>query len=284
MHLGNARTALLAWLQVRAAGGAYILRLEDLDTGRVRPGAADLLLRDLAWLGLDWDEGWDIGGAHGPYRQSERLEHYAAAAARLDTYPCTCSRLEVLEAASAPHGEGAEPRYPGTCRAGPTHPERRAALRWRVPTGETCITDELEGLRCEDVARTVGDVVLRRNDGAWAYHLACVVDDALMGVSDVLRGADLLPSAPRQALLAATLRYPRVRYWHVPLMVDYHGQRLAKRHGAPSVRALRDGGAQPGAVLRDLAQSLGWAVTAPCTPSDLLEHWTAWLETVRTPD
>jgi glutamyl-tRNA synthetase len=276
MHLGNARTALLAWLQAREAGGAYILRLEDLDTGRVRAGAADTILRDLAWLGLDWDEGWDVGGPHAPYRQTERQHLYAAAAARLETYPCTCSRLEVLQAASAPHG--AEPRYPGTCRAGPTHPERRAALRLRVPDLETCVTDGLNGLVCECVADRVGDFVVQRNDGAWAYQLACVVDDFDMRVTDVVRGADLLPSTPRQALLCDLLGYSRPRHWHVPLMHDYHGERLAKRHGAPSLRQLREGGHDPQVLVRDLAQSLGWAVTAPCTPKDLLGQWSAWLE------
>ena len=184
LHLGHARTALLAWLQVREQSGQFVLRLEDLDTGRVRSGAADAILRDLEWLGLDWDEGWDTGGPHAPYTQSARQNLYAAAAARLLTYPCTCSRLEVLQAASAPHG--AEARYPGTCRGGVTHPERKAALRWRVPDLTVRVTDGIAGEIVENVASTVGDFVIRRSDGAWAYQLACVVDDDEMGITDVL--------------------------------------------------------------------------------------------------
>ncbi len=280
MHLGNGRTALLAWLQAREAGGAFVLRSEDLDVGRVRQGAADNILRDLEWLGLDWDEGWDIGGPFGPYLQSERFELYEAAAAQLPTYPCTCTRLEVLNAASAPHG-GAEPRYPGTCRHGVTHPERRAALRVISPDLEIRFIDGIAGEIVENVQEAVGDFVIRRNDGAWAYQLACVVDDLRMGVTDVLRGADLLSSTPRQIVLYRLFGATPPRFWHVPLMLDYRGERLAKRHGAPSLRQLREAGADPRAVVRDLAQSLGWTVQNPCQPRDLIGMFNVWSQSLQ---
>ena len=276
LHLGHARTALLAWLQVREASGLFILRLEDLDTGRTRQGSSDSILRDLEWLGLDWDEGWDIGGPHAPYRQSERQDLYAVAAARLETYPCTCSRLEVLQAASAPHG--VEARYPGTCRAGVTHVDRKAALRWRVPDLEVRVTDGFNREILENVAQTVGDFAIRRNDGAWAYQLACVVDDIDMGITDVVRGADLLGSTARQALLFDALGANRPRFWHVPLLTDVNGVRLAKRSGALSLRQMREGGADPKMLIRDLALGLGWQISEPCQPQDLLGQWRAWLE------
>jgi glutamyl-tRNA synthetase len=282
MHLGNARTALLAWLQAREAGGALILRIEDLDVTRIRPGAEDTILRDLAWLGLDWDEGPDVGGAAGPYRQSERLDHYEAAVSRLPTYPCTCTRKEILAtiqaSASAPHGD--EPRYAGACRSAPKHPARPAATRVRVPDGLVCFLDDLRGEVCQDVQATIGDFVVRRNDGVFAYQLSCVVDDALMGVTHVLRGQDLLETTPRQLVLYGFLEAEPPRFCHVPLMTDYNGERLAKRGGAPSIRALRDGGANPHMVVRDLALSLGWNVPAACTPKDLIGRFGVWLKAV----
>ena len=168
MHLGNARTALLAWLQMRAIGGAVIMRIEDLDQGRCRPHFEQAIYDDLRWLGLDWDEGPDVGGPHAPYRQSERGEHYAEAESRLQTYACSCSRKEVREATLAPHG--AEPVYPGTCRERVTQPDRPLALRWAVPEGLVEVVDELCGMVRQDVAIGVGDFVLRRSDGAWAYQ------------------------------------------------------------------------------------------------------------------
>ena len=203
MHLGNARTALLAWLQVRAAGGRFVMRIEDLDRGRCRPAYERGVLEDLRWLQLDWDEGPDVGGPFGPYRQSECSETYARGCARLDTYACTCSRKEVREATLAPHG--AEPVYPGTCREGPTHPDRPAALRWRAPAGTIAVDDAWLGTLRQDIAHDVGDFVVRRSDGAWAYQLAVVVDDARMGITHVLRGEDLCTSTPRQVLLPTEL-------------------------------------------------------------------------------
>lgn len=264
MHLGNARTALLAWLHSRSLGGRHILRFEDLDSGRVRGWAYDCTRRDLEWLGLDWDEA---------YIQSERLEVYAEAVARLDTYPCTCTRREVLaaiqESAGAPHGE--EPVYPGTCQAGSVNLERPAALRWRVPDQEICVQDNWTGeTLCQFLPRDVGDFVLRRSDGAYAYHLAVVVDDSLMGVTDVLRGADLWRAAPRQVALQRALGYATPRYFHVPLMTDYQGERLAKRGGAPPVRDLREGGKNPRQILAQLARSLGWDVPGEVSAAELI--------------
>lgn len=271
MHLGNARTALLAWLHSRAPGGRHLLRFEDLDTGRVRPWAFDTTRRDLEWLGLDWDA---------EYTQSERLPVYADALARLtaagETYPCTCTRREIVRAiqdsAGAPHG--AEPVYPGTCRTCPAQPSRPAAIRWRVPDRTVCAHDALTGeTLCQDLPAEVGDFVLRRNDGVFAYHLAVVVDDALMGVTDVLRGADLWPATPRQVALQEALGYPTPRYLHVPLMTDYRGERLAKRGGAPPVQALREGGEEAGRVLAALARSLGWDVPDVVSAAELLPLW-----------
>lgn len=275
MHLGNARTALLAWLQARAAGGRFVLRLEDLDTGRVRAGAADQILSDLAWLGLDWDEGWDIGGACAPYIQSERLDVYAQYAAKLQTYFCSCSRRDIQNAVSAPH-EG-EVRYPGICRAAPIHPERPLALRLRVPDLETEFTDGICGTVRENVQITAGDFVIRRNDGAWAYQLACVVDDLEMQISDVLRGADLLSSTARQLVLYRAFGQAAPRFFHAPLLTDFRGQRLSKRNHALSLCSLRQAGANPQQLVLELAQGLGWDVHQPCQPRDLLEPFTGWI-------
>ncbi len=255
MHLGNARTALLAWLQVRASGGAMVMRIEDLDPGRSRKAYEACLLDDLQWLGLDWDEGPDVGGPYGPYRQSERSAVYRDALDRLDVYPCTCTRREVRAATFAP--AGAEPVYPGTCRTGVAHPDRPEAIRWRVPAGIVAFEDALVGARVEDVAKTAGDFVLRRGDGAYAYQLAVVVDDAAMGITHVLRGEDLLDSTARQIMLQRALGYTTPSYVHVPLVLGPDGVKLSKRHDAPDLAALRDGGVDPGRVIAMLARSLG---------------------------
>ncbi len=253
LHLGNARTALLAWLQARAAGGRFILRVEDLDPQRSKPEHERRQLEDLRWLGLDWDEGPDVGGKHGPYRQSERQELYWAALRRLDTYPCTCTRRELRETASAPHG--VEPIYPGTCRAGTRHPGRPESLRWRTPVGEICFEDRIFGRQCQDPSVAVGDFVLHRGDGAWAYQLAVVVDDAAMGVTDVLRGADLLDSTARQIALGRALGLGIPRFAHAPLVVGADGEKLSKRHGAPDLSELRERGVDARIVVAVLARS-----------------------------
>lgn len=255
LHLGNVRTALLAWLQIRALGGTFVMRIEDVDTGRSRAAFERTLLTDLRWLGLDWDEGPEQGGPYGPYRQSLCGERYAAAAARLDTFPCTCTRKEV-RAAAAVHG-GEEPVYPGTCWDGPTHPERPAALRWRPPQAVVEVTDTRMGTQREDLWNEAGCFLLRRTDGDWAYNLAVVVDDGHMGISHVLRGEDLWTSTPRQVGLARALGLPIPEYTHVPLLRGPDGEKLSKRHGAPDVAALREAGEDPQRVVAWLARSVG---------------------------
>lgn len=254
-HLGNARTALLAWLCTRSVGGRFVLRVEDLDPDRSRRIHEDTILADLRWLGIDWDEGPDVGGSHGPYRQSERGDLYADALARLDTFMCSCSRRELRESASAPHG--VEPVYPGTCLHRPIDPTRPMSTRWHAPRGSVHATDPRLGVLAQDVATDIGDFVLRRGDGAWAYQLAVVVDDAAMGVTEVVRGEDLWTSTPRQVLLQRALGLPTPRHVHVPLLLGPDGTKLSKRHGAPDVAALREGGADPRRVVAALARSCG---------------------------
>lgn len=264
LHLGNARTALLAWLHARSAGGAFVMRVEDLDGPRVRPGMEGRILEELRWLGLDWDEGPDVGGPVGPYRQSVLGARYAAALDRLReaglAYPCFCSRAEIAAASHAPHGPADEgPRYPGTCRDLPAaevarrSTSRPPAWRLRVPEGLVGFDDRVHGPQGFDVAATVGDFVVMRADGIAAYQLAVAVDDAAMGITDVVRGDDLLASTARQLLLYRGLRLPPPRFAHLPLVVGEDGERLAKRHGALSLGELRDRGADPRAVAGLLA-------------------------------
>lgn len=243
LHVGNLRTALLAWLFARSTGRDFLLRVEDLD--RVAAGAEARQLADLAAIGLDWD---------GPVvRQSARTDLYAAALTRLDVYECYCTRREILSAPSAPHApEGA---YPGTCRdltgsqRAARRLERPAALRLRASVNEFTVTDVLHG----EYTGTVDDFVLRRGDGTYAYNLAVVVDDAAQGVDQVVRGDDLLSSAPRQAYLATLLGDRPPTYAHVPMVLGPTGVRLAKRDGAVTL-AERGG---PAVVLPELAASLG---------------------------
>jgi glutamyl-tRNA synthetase len=281
LHLGNARTALLSWLAARAAGGAYVMRVEDLDGPRVRPGLEARILDELRWLGLDWDEGPDVGGPAGPYRQSERLPRYATALERLRAdgrvYPCFCSRAEIAAASQAPHGASDEgPRYPGTCAAlAPEEAARRAAMRrpaWRlrVPAGAVSFEDVVHGACAFDVAEAVGDFVVARADGIPAYQLAVVVDDAAMGVTQVVRGDDLLPSTARQLLLYAALGLAPPRFAHVPLVVGEDGARLAKRHGALSLGELRAGGADPREVIALLADLSGLPAGPRAAARDLV--------------
>jgi glutamyl-tRNA synthetase len=258
------------------------MRFEDLDTARVRPGLEGRILEELRWLGLDWDEGPDVGGPSAPYRQSERLGAYSAALARLReaglVYPCFCSRAEVAAAAQAPHGPSDEgPRYPGTC-AGLSHEEarrrsaaRKPSWRFRASPGPVRFEDGVHGPRTVDVAAEVGDFVVARADGVPAYQLAVVVDDAAMGVTEVVRGDDLLPSTGRQLLLYAALGHVPPRFAHVPLVVGEDGERLAKRHGALSLGELRTRGADPREVVGLLAALSGLAPPGGrAEPADLV--------------
>jgi glutamyl-tRNA synthetase len=273
LHLGNLRTALLAWLFARSQDARFLVRMEDLDTGRVRERFYDEQLGDLAALGLDWD---------GPVvRQSERLALYAGAVDRLSAdgliYECWCTRAEIREAASAPHGDLPEGAYPGTCRdltAG-ERAERAAsgrppALRVRADGARVTFEDRIAG----PVAGVVDDFVVRRNDGAYAYNLAVVVDDADQDVGEVVRGMDLLDSTPRQLWLGARLGLPAPRHAHVPLMLGPDGARLAKRHGAVTLADRAAIGEDADDVRSYLAFTVGLAEPGePVTPAELVERF-----------
>ena len=271
LHLGNLRTAVVAWLMARSTGRRFWLRIEDLDVARVAaagPVAAGQLA-DLRALGLDFDPPvlW----------QSTRLAAYQAAADSLGDrlYECYCTRREIAEAASAPHGDGFRP-YPGTCRE-LTRAERAErqrvrppALRIRAGDASCAITDQWAG----EVTGVVDDFVVRRNDGVWAYNFAVVVDDLAQGVDQVVRGDDLLSSAPRQAWLIALLGGEPPVYGHVPLAVNQEGVRLAKRDGAVTLAELAERGIEPQQVLAMLAGSLDLAEPGePVTPAVLLQRW-----------
>jgi glutamyl-tRNA synthetase len=273
LHLGNARSFLLCWLWARARGAALVLRIEDLDGPRVKAGAAEQALEDLAWLGLDWDGP--------PLVQSTRLPAHLAALERLRAagrvYPCTCTRKEVEAAASAPH-EGEEgPRYPGTCRgrwadeaAARAASGRDPAWRFRVEPGPVRWEDGFRGPEVRDPARDGGDFVVAKRSGEPAYQLAVVVDDAAQGVSDVLRGDDLVPSTPRQLLLYEALGLPPPRFWHLPLVRGADGRRLAKRHGDTRLAHYRAQGVAPERVVGLLAGWSGLALRAPVAARELL--------------
>lgn len=276
MHLGNALSALMAWLSARSQGGSMVLRIEDLDPRCRSRERAALIEEDLAWLGLDWDEG--------PLFQSERMGVYEEALGSLGErgllYECFCSRAE-LHAASAPHASDGTYVYPGTCRDLSAEErrmrrERRpGSLRLRVPgpdepNGVIEVVDAAAGPIFQVLAEDVGDFILRRSDGVPAYQLAVVVDDALMGVSEVVRGLDLLASAPRQRLLQRLLDLPEVSYGHVPLLVAPDGRRLSKRDGDLDLGHLREVMA-PEQVVGILAMLAGLReTTEPVGPGELV--------------
>jgi glutamyl/glutaminyl-tRNA synthetase len=264
LHLGHARTFWTAYERALAVAGVLILRNEDLDGQRSRADYAEAMLQDLRWLGIDWQEGPDVGGAFGPYRQSERYGLYRAAWEQLRAggwiYPCTCSRRELAAAASAPHEDDSirgavddddEPVYPGHCRPGQravVHKREPAGVNWRfrIPDDETIhFEDSGMGTRNYIAGRHFGDFVVWRRDDVPAYQLACVVDDATMRITEVVRGADLLKSTARQILLYRALDLTTPAWHHCPLLRDASGQRLAKRTDALSLRALRERGITP---------------------------------------
>jgi glutamyl-tRNA synthetase len=269
LHVGHARTFLLAWWHARSRGGRVLLRLEDLDRARVRAGMAEECLRDLEWLGIDWD---------GPVKQqSADTAPFAAAVQRLFTagraYACACSRSAIEAASSAPQAGSEERRYPGTCRtrglawsAG----DAGLGLRLAVPPGEVTLEDGVRGAFRVDVQREVGDFLLARRDGAFAYQLAVVVDDAADGVSEVLRGDDLLASAARQWHLQRALGLPHPRWFHVPLVVGDDGARLAKRRDDLALSALRARGVDARALVAWVAQSAGLEAREPASARELV--------------
>lgn len=247
MHLGNAFTALLSWLSARSRGGRWILRIEDLDPQRSKPEYAGMIEDDLLWLGLDWDEGGVSGaGPHAPYRQSLRGALYRECLGRLEaaglTYPCTCTRADIM-ATQAPHQSDGRIVYPGTCRpaagAPPSVPERPHAVRLMVSGEEIGFTDGICGPQRFNLADECGDFVLRRADGAWAYQLAVVVDDAAMGVTEVVRGCDLLLSSVQQIYLYGLLGADAPEFAHLPLVCNENGIRLSKRDSGVGMAELR---------------------------------------------
>lgn len=249
MHLGNVAAALMSWLSAKRDGGRWVLRIEDLDPQRSRYEYARMIEDDLHWLGLDWDEGGldNIGDA-GPYRQSERAEIYEKYLRRLEqtglTYTCRCRRSDIMST-QAPHQSDGRIVYRSTCRPerlGGTAPEYEpgsGATRIFVPDREIVFRDRICGEQCVNLAEHCGDFILRRRDGAWAYQLAVVVDDALMGITEVVRGEDLLLSAAQQIYLYDLLEFDVPEFCHIPLVRNQAGQRLSKRDGAMSMEVLR---------------------------------------------
>ena len=277
LHLGHARSFLLAWWSARSQGGRIVLRIEDLDTVRVKSGAIDLVLEDLVWLGLDWDGE--------PLLQSTRVAAHTEALASLvemgRAYPCVCTRKEIKDASRAPHG--GETRYPGTCRGRyATLAEATeatglpAALRLAVEPGPVIVGDLFRGPTSIDVAAEIGDFAIARKDGIAAYQLATPLDDDHQGVTEVLRGDDLLSSAARQALVLGALDLPIPRQIHVPLVHDSIGSRLAKRAGSLSLAELRASGVPAVEVISWAAESSGLPRTPP---GPLPEGPEAWIET-----
>ena len=284
IHLGNILCCLLAWLSARQQRGRVVLRIEDLDTARCPRRYVDQMEEDLRWLGLDWDQGPAVGGPDEPYYQSQRTALYQAALERLEqmglVYPCFCTRAE-LHAASAPHREDGQVVYAGTCRyltaaeIAEKAKHRAPALRLRVPSETWGFTDGHMGPYSEVLARDCGDFLLRRSDGMFAYQLAVVVDDAAMGVTEVVRGADLLDSTPRQLYLYHLLGLTPPKFIHFPLLLAPDGRRLSKRGADAGLDVLRDR-ATAAEVLGKLAYLAGFNPSAePKTAQQLLADF-AW--------
>jgi glutamyl-tRNA synthetase len=277
-HIGNARTYLIAWLSARSRGGRIVLRIEDIDSPRIKPGAEEQAYFDLQWLGLNWDDG--------PIIQTKRVDYYLEAFARLQgqelVYPCTCTRGDVERAASAPHLEHEGPAYPGTCagrcvRDAKELADRPYCWRFRVPPESPSFIDGFRGPTHIDLHQMGGDFVVWKTPlpgtagSLPAYQLAVVVDDAAQRVTEVVRGDDLLPSTPRQLLLYRALGLTPPTFVHVPLVVGPDGRRLAKRHGDTRLSSLRDAGVRPEMLLGLLAWSCGWiAAIEPITLRKLL--------------
>lgn len=274
-HLGNARTYLIAWLSARSQGGHIILRMEDIDSPRVKNDAAQQALDDLAWLGLDWDSG--------PIVQTTRLARYQEALLLLQSrelvYPCTCTRKDIEQAASAPHLEHELPPYPGLCSHRTVADARQItnrpfAWRFRSATPVPAYDDLIAG-HILPKPEYGGDFVVWKNNNTPAYQLAVVVDDAEMGVTEVIRGDDLIPSTPRQLQLYAALQLTPPQFAHVPLVVGTDGRRLAKRHGDARLALWRQAGVRAETILGWLAWSCGWQSDArPTRARDLLPLFT----------
>jgi glutamyl-tRNA synthetase len=268
LHIGNAFAALAAWLQIRQAGGEFVMRIEDIDKARSRPAFVEQMQHDLRWLGLDWDEGPLVGGPFAPYVQSLREHLYEEALEQLrrqrQVYPCFCSRSELAAISSAPHGLASEgAAYPGFCRE-LTDEERREkaaskqpAERFRMPAKEFRFEDELTH---ETIIMNgdAGDFIVKRADGMYSYQLAVIVDDAAMGITDVLRGADLLDSTPRQLALYEALGLKAPTFAHIPLLADATGTRLSKRDKSITLASLQASGLPAQRLIGALAYLAGW--------------------------
>lgn len=256
LHYGSLVAALGSWLFARSCGGKWLLRIDDLDRQRVVPGMADGIMRTLELLGFEWDAE--------PLWQSRRTEVYAAALARLNrkgfVYPCGCSRAKIASIATAPHG-AEELVYPGICRDGIPAGKEARSLRLRVTDEELSFTDAVMGRFSQKLTEACGDFVIRRADGLFAYHLATVVDDAAAGINQVVRGADLLASTPRQIYLQRLLDVAQPAYCHLPLVVDPSGAKLSKRDAALSLQSGRDLLREGGALLLDALHFLGQDVS-----------------------
>lgn len=274
LHLGNARIAVLNWLFARHHGGAFVLRIEDTDRERTVPGAEAEMLEDLRWLGLDWDEGPGVEGPHGegahaPYRQSERGAVYRDHADRLVAaglaYPCYCTPAEIEARREAAIARGESPRYDGAClrlssaeRARLVREGRTPALRFRTPADGEIVVDDVVRGRVRFPAADVGDFVILRSDGAPTYNFAVVVDDALMGISHVIRGVGHLSNTPRQVLLFEALGFRQPTFVHAPTVLGPDRQKLSKRHGARPLSDYRIEGYHPDAIVNYLSL-LGWS-------------------------
>lgn len=275
LHLGNARTFLVNWWMARQRGWRIVLRIEDLDGPRVKAGADRQAIDDLRWLGIDWDEG--------PVYQSNRISIYRAAAERLlaegKAYPCVCTRSDVERAASAPHAEDGAVVYPGTCRGKyRTLREAEAAsgrtpvIRFAVPEEDVELEDGFKGHCHFEPAKELGDFVILKADGTAAYQLAVVLDDAEMGVTDVVRGDDLLESTPRQILLyrALGMGEKTPTYYHLPLVVGPDGRRLAKRHGDTRLAYYRQKGVKAERIVGLMARWCGIEAAEEATAAELV--------------
>jgi glutamyl/glutaminyl-tRNA synthetase len=259
LHLGHAKTFWVAQQRAHKNGGELILRNDDLDSTRYKMEFVDAMLEDLRWFGFEWSEGPDIGGKFAPYNQSGRMEFYRAALKKLRAgnfiYPCTCSRKDIQAATRAPHAnDDDEPIYPGTCRSNRKSEiaNQKFSWRFRVPDGEIIsFRDENLGEQNFVAGKDFGDFVVWRGDDVPSYQLACVVDDAAMEISEVVRGADLLVSTARQILLYRALGFAPPNFFHCELMLDENSQRLTKRNDALSLRKLREQGISPEILRRD---------------------------------
>lgn len=285
LHVGNARTALFSWLYARHHSGTFVLRVEDTDTSRVTEEAFRNVIEDLRWLGLDWDEGPEVGGPHGPYRQSERLAIYAETAGRLvadgRAYRCYCTEAELEERRAGALARGEPPGYDGRCGA-LSEAERAAfeaegrpfAVRFRMPQRDWLVDDLVKG-EVRFAAGQLRDFVIVRSDGSPVFLLAVAVDDMLMGVTHVVRGDDLLASAPRNAAVIEALGGTPPAYAHLPQVLGPDGKPLSKRHGSTSVDAFREQGLLPEALVNYLAL-LGWSKddhTTFLSTNDLVESF-----------